>query len=99
MSDEKLAVLNDKGKPIGKILARDEVHEKELWHEVVHIWIVNEEEKLLLQERSAEKEQYANVLHISSAGHVIAGESILETALREVKEEINLDVNASDMTF
>lgn len=99
MSDEDLAVLDDKGKPTGKLFPRSEVHKKELWHEVVHIWVVNEENKLLLQKRSSEKEQYANVLHISSAGHVTAAESVLDTALREVREEIGLDFVPSELIF
>ena len=39
------------------------------------------------------------MLDISSAGHLSAGDDSLTGALRELKEELNLDINPEDLHF
>lgn len=65
----------------GKILPRDEAHEKGLWHEVVHIWYVNERStETLFQVRSREKQAYKNIRHVSVADHITADEDAFTTS-------------------
>ena len=47
---------------------------------------------LLLQKRAACKESWASMWDISSAGHVSAGDGSVDTALREVEEELGLRI-------
>jgi isopentenyldiphosphate isomerase len=91
--------LEESGNPAGKPLSRNKIHRLQLWHAAVHIWIVNEKGELLIQKRSAEKSQYANVWHISAAGHIGVGEKPLATAAREASEELGLGINESDFKF
>ena len=90
-------VLDEQGNKTGKTKARAEVHRDGDWHRAVHIWIVNDKNEALLQKRSPNKDSHPNMWDISSAGHLIAGEDNLATAVREIKEELGVDVSASDL--
>lgn len=63
---------------------------------VVHICIFNEEGKMLIQKRTANK-KWANKWDISVGGCVTAGETSSVAATREVKEEIGLDVDLENV--
>lgn len=64
------------------------------WHRSVQVWIVeadtNQSEKVrvLLQRRSPYKDTHPNLLDVSCAGHVNAGDDILDTTMREMNEEL-----------
>ncbi len=52
-----------------------------------------------MQRRCATKDSNPNMLDISSAGHLSAGDDSLDGAIRELKEELNLDVNKEELQF
>ena len=96
---EKLDVLDENGNLTGKTKDRKLVHRDGDWHKAVHIWIVNDNNEILLQRRVAWKDSNPNMLDISSAGHVVAGDSSLSAAVRELQEELGLKVNPEDLQF
>jgi len=96
---EYFDVLDEFGNKTGKTKLRSEVHRDGDWHKSVHIWIINDNKEILLQRRCATKDSHPNMLDISSAGHLTAGDDSLEGAIREIKEELNLDVNKNDLIF
>lgn len=81
-------------KPTGKVKERGLVHVEGDWHRSVQVWIVeadtNQSEKVrvLLQRRSPYKDTHPNLLDVSCAGHVNAGDDILDTTMREMNEEL-----------
>lgn len=86
-------ILDENGNKTGKIKERSLVHEDGDIHGTVHIWIRRKTEKgydLLLQKRSKEKDSFPGCYDISSAGHISAGDEPLETALRELEEELGI---------
>ena len=99
MAKEYFDILDEYGNKIGKKKLRSEVHHDGDWHRAVHIWIVNNSGDVLLQRRSANKDSNPNMLDISSAGHLSAGDNSIEAALRELKEELDLDVNKEELIF
>lgn len=99
MVKEYFDLLDENGNKTGNIKLRSEVHRDGDWHKAVHIWIINDEGEILLQRRCATKESYPNMLDISSAGHLSAGDESLSGAIREIKEELNLDVKAEELQF
>lgn len=99
MSKEYFDLLDENGNKIGKTKLRNEVHRDGDWHKAVHIWILNNNGDILLQRRCATKDSNPNMLDISSAGHLSAGDDSLSGAVRELKEELNLDVKAGDLKF
>lgn len=96
---EYFDVLDEFGNKTGKTKLRNEVHKDGDYHKTVHIWIINDKGEILLQRRCKDKDSNPNMLDISSAGHLQAGDDSLNGAIREIKEELNLDINVSDLRF
>lgn len=92
MAKEYFDLLDENGNKTGKTKLRNEVHRDGDWHKAVHIWIINENGDVLLQRRCATKDSNPNMLDISSAGH-------LSGAIRELKEELNIDVKPDELQF
>ena len=99
MSKEYLDILDENGNKTGKIKLRNEVHRDGDWHKAVHIWIINNKGDILLQRRCASKDSHPNMLDISSAGHLQTGDDSLTGAVREIKEELNLDISPNELQF
>ena len=74
--------------------SRHEVHTRKLRHRAVHILSFNRAGELFLQKRSRWKDVHPGVWDSSAAGHLNAGDDYAETALREVREELGVDVPA-----
>jgi 16S rRNA (adenine1518-N6/adenine1519-N6)-dimethyltransferase len=72
--------------------SRAEVHGNNLGHRAVHILIFNQVGDVYLQQRSRWKDRYPLKWDSSAAGHVTAAENYDETARRELKEELGVDV-------
>lgn len=75
---------------------RSQVHAKGLLHRAVSVFVFNTSGQLLLQKRSATKDEFPGCFTSSASGHVSAGESYDETAPRELFEELGL---ASPLEF
>jgi len=86
-------------RPTGKTILRSDFFERnnadypDEYHIAVHIWIKNSEGRLLISKRTPNKNY--PLLWACTGGSVLAGEDSLSAALREVKEElgINLDID------
>lgn len=99
MGKEYFDLLDENGNKTGKTKLRSEVHRDGDWHKAVHIWIINNEGDVLLQRRCVTKDSNPNMLDISSAGHLSAGDESLDGAIRELKEELDLDVKPAELQF
>lgn len=87
MFDEMFDIVDENDEIIGQA-SRTHVHEHGLLHRAVHIFIFNEQGHILLQKRSWSKDRFPGRWTSSVSGHVDAGETYLEAALREIQEEI-----------
>ena len=90
-------VIYENGNPTGQQKTKPEIHELGLWHMAAHIWIYNSKGEILLQLRARDKDSFPGLLDISVAGHVDSGETPLEAAVREMKEEIGLSVEPEQL--
>ncbi|MFV0249585.1 MAG: NUDIX hydrolase [Bacilli bacterium] len=97
--EEYFDLLDELGNELGEIKLRKEVHRDGDWHKSIHVWIINEKGDILLQRRSSNKDSSPNMLDISCTGHIAAGEDYLDAAIREIKEEVNIDINNTDLQF
>lgn len=61
------------------------------YHLVVHIWIRNSKGQYLIQQRNKEEDLVPYMWAVTS-GAVLSGETALNAAIRETKEEIGLTV-------
>ena len=96
---EFLDVLDENGKLTGKKKLRTEVHKDGDWHKTVHIWIFNKAGEILLQRRCKDKDSFPNMLDLSVGGHITAGDTSVKGAIREVKEEIGIDIKEKDLKY
>jgi len=94
---EYIDIWSENGQPTGTNCLKDEAHIKGLFHPTAHIWFYTKEGCILLQQRGSNKETFPSYWDVSVAGHVMSGESIVEAAIREIQEEIGLDILKKDL--
>ena len=75
----------------GKTHIRGEEIPDGCYHLVVHVWIRNIKGEYLISQRSVTRPAFP-LMWECVGGSVVAGEHSLEGALREVKEEVGLDL-------
>ena len=92
IAEEILDVCDDRDCVIGTA-PRSRVHAEGLLHRAVHIFVFKSDGRLLLQRRSATKDESPLKLTSSASGHLGAGESYETAAVREMQEEIGLTGN------
>ncbi|WP_299052330.1 NUDIX domain-containing protein [uncultured Polaribacter sp.] len=95
--DELIDILTAEGKPTGKTALKSEAHKNGWFHATVHIWLFTADEKIVLQKRALTKKVFPGLWDISVAGHIGAGETIINAAKREVFEEIGLQLETKDL--
>lgn len=93
---ELLDIVDKNGAFTGEIVERKKAQELGLLHWEVIIVVINEKKQILLQKRSANKKHFPNKWALCS-GLVISGESCDEAAVRELKEELGVEFQISDL--
>lgn len=99
---EMLDVCGENGMPAGKVISREQAHKEGICHRTAHVWIVRKKEgkwQILLQKRSMQKDSFPGCLDTSSAGHIPAGQEPLESALRELQEELGIAAKPGQLHF
>lgn len=98
MNEELLATFDEQGNRNGAA-PREEVHRRGLWHETFHCWFVRKAPDglmIYLQLRSLHKSDYAGLLDITAAGHLLADETVMD-GVREVREELGIAVDFDEL--
>ena len=97
---EYLDIVDRDGLPTGEIVSREEAHKNGIRHRTAHVWVIRSKKDgfdILLQKRSENSESFPGMFDTSSAGHIPAGDEPMQSALREIHEE--LGINASENQF
>jgi len=89
MSDELLDIVDDIDLVIGQEW-RAVVYQCGLQHRGIHIFLVTPEGKLLVQQRSRQRETSLLALDCSVSEHVKAGEGYRKAAIRGLTEEMGI---------
>ncbi len=92
MSEEIFDIVNERDEVIGRA-PRREVHARGLWHRAVHVLVFNKHGQVFLQKRSMLKDTAKGLWDSSSSGHVDSGEDYDACAVRELREEIGLELD------
>jgi isopentenyldiphosphate isomerase len=92
-------VLDEAGNKTGQTIGFDQGHIEGVLHAASHIWIYSPSGKILLQKRSMKVPNFPGAWDVSVAGHVDAGETPVDAAVREAREELGLDVNAKKLEY
>ena len=91
---ETLDVVNANDTVISQA-SQEEVYRKRLEHRIVHVLVFNAKHELALQLRSDSKSFCPGCWLTTDGGHVQAGETYEQAALREMREEIGIQTNLS----
>lgn len=94
---EYLDLVDENNKPLGKNKLREGVHRDGDWHRTAHVWVLNHKNEILCNLRSPEKDLFPNHWDMAFEGHVASGEADEEAALRELKEESNIEAKPDDL--
>lgn len=92
-------VLNKKGEPTGTTKDSKQVFIDGDWHKASHMWIINSKSEVLISKRSQNVGFYKDFWTMSAGGHVDAGETGLECAVRETKEELGVTFKPSEFLY
>ena len=106
-------IVDENGMPTGETVERSVAHHDGILHRTAHVWIAREVSQVvidgkvyegknyqvLMQKRSMNKDSFPGQLDTSSAGHVHSGDEPLESAIREVKEELGLEIAPEELQF
>lgn len=90
-------ILNKQNEYTGEIKKRNELVDGE-YRNLIHLWIIDDEGKILIQKRSSEKKHYPNKWSITS-GCVNSKETFVDTCIREAKEELDVDIDVENLEY
>jgi isopentenyl-diphosphate delta-isomerase len=93
-NEEIFDVVNERDEVIGR-LPRSQVHREGLKHRAVHVLVFNARGEIFLQKRSMTKDTFPGTWDSSASGHLESGEDYDDCAVRELREELGLAVNAA----
>lgn len=92
---ELVDLLNNRKELIGETCERNSVPNGK-YRLSIHIWIVNDKNEILIQQRSANRKKFPN-MWTNTGGACVAGETSIETVFRELKEELNITPNIDNL--
>ncbi|MBP3597353.1 MAG: NUDIX domain-containing protein [Clostridia bacterium] len=95
---EYLDILDENGNKTEEKDTRENIHKLGLLHSEVAAFIYTDTGKVILQKRKSNKATYAGVWSVTG-GHVLAGENNEEAIIREIKEELNLNIEKEKVIF
>lgn len=95
---EYIDVCDYNGNKRGFYVERGRHHHKDWWYLCIHAYIYTPDGMFLIQRRSLEKQYFPGIWDIT-CGAADHGESSLEAAIREVREELGLDVSDFEAEF
>ena len=97
MDTENWDLTDETGRPVGRSHPRGEPIPRGLYHVVASVCAVRSDGRVLLSQRAASKDHPLD--WEIPAGSVLAGESSVEGAIRDLCEEVGIDVSNDSTTF
>lgn len=97
--DERIEIWDASGTPTGRTALKSEAHRQGWYHPTVHVWFYTASGNILLQKRAEAKETFPGLWDVSVAGHIQAGETPPQAAIRESREETGLAITTGDLHF
>ncbi|WP_452218909.1 isopentenyl-diphosphate Delta-isomerase [Lacinutrix undariae] len=87
MKEEQVILVNEKDEQIG-LMAKMEAHEKALLHRAFSVFVFNDKNELMLQQRAAHKYHSPLLWTNTCCSHQREGESNIEAGKRRLMEEM-----------
>lgn len=93
-------IVDEQGRPTGETVERVKAHAQGILHRTAHVWImriVQGRPQVILQKRSSRKDSFPDCWDTSSAGHVPAAEEPVDSAVRELEEELGIRIRKDEL--
>lgn len=97
MVEEKVILVNEKDEKIG-LMPKQEAHEKGLLHRAFSVFIFNDKNELMLQQRALHKYHTPGLWANSCCSHQRDGESNLDAGKRRLQEEMGFVSDLEERT-
>ena len=95
MEEEKVILVNEKDEKIG-LMPKMEAHEKGLLHRAFSVFIFNNNDELMLQQRALDKYHSPGLWTNTCCSHQRDGESNIQAGKRRLKEEMGFTADLKE---
>lgn len=92
MQEDKVILVDERDNVIGE-MGKTEAHERGLLHRAISVFIFDDQNRLLLQQRAHHKYHSAGLWTNTCCSHPAVGESALAAAHRRLNEEMGLETD------
>jgi isopentenyldiphosphate isomerase len=91
-----LNIVDENGDIVGEE-TRENIHERGLLHQEIHVWFYTPQGEIIFQHRAKDKDTYPDLLDATVGGHVEIGSDYIDAALQEIFEETGVVIQKSDL--
>lgn len=95
-TQEEVILVNELDEPIG-LMEKIEAHEKALLHRAFSVFILNDDNEIMLQQRAAHKYHSPLLWTNTCCSHQRAGETNTEAGVRRMQEEMGFSVPLKEL--
>ena len=96
MREEQVILVNEKDEPIG-LMNKMEAHEKAVLHRAFSVFILNDKNEVMLQQRAHHKYHSPLLWTNTCCSHQRAGESNIEAGKRRLYEEMGFNTELKEL--
>jgi len=97
MTEEKVILVNEKDEQIG-LMPKMEAHEKAVLHRAFSVFVFNDKNELMLQQRALSKYHSPGLWTNTCCSHQRNGESNIEAGTRRLEEEMGFTTSLEEKT-
>ena len=97
MKEELVILVNEKNEQLG-LMPKMEAHEKALLHRAFSVFVFNDSNQLLLQQRAATKYHSPLLWTNTCCSHQRDGETNIKAGVRRLKEEMGFSCELEEVT-
>jgi isopentenyl-diphosphate delta-isomerase len=94
---EEVILVNERDEALG-LMEKMEAHEKGLLHRAFSVFVFNDKNQLLLQQRALGKYHSGGLWTNTCCSHPRSGETVAQAAHRRLKEEMGFDCELTKLT-
>ncbi|WP_396161654.1 isopentenyl-diphosphate Delta-isomerase [Flavobacterium sp.] len=96
MKEEQVILVNEKDEPIG-LMNKMEAHEKAILHRAFSVFILNDNNEVMLQQRAHHKYHSPLLWTNTCCSHQRAGETNIQAGKRRLYEEMGFEVELKEL--
>lgn len=96
MKEEQVILVNEHDEPIG-LMGKMEAHEKAVLHRAFSVFVLNDQNEVMLQQRAAHKYHSPLLWTNTCCSHQRAGETNIEAGTRRLSEEMGFTTELKEL--